>query len=99
MRRDLVNLNDLLSRARIGTVVHIVSDDPTSDLEILRWSDQTGNEFLESRKEGNIYHFLVRKTNGSGKNLLFHLAGPPHHRFYFSIGLRTMFPHSVHEPS
>lgn len=58
----LVNLNDLLSRARTGTVVHIVSDDPTSDLEILRWSDQTGNEFLESRKEGNIYHFLVRKT-------------------------------------
>ncbi len=58
----LVRLNELLDRSPSGTVVHIVSDDNTAPVEMERWSDQTGNAVLESRKEGNLYHFIAKKT-------------------------------------
>ena len=58
----LVKLNELLEASARGTVVHVVSDDNTAEIEMARWSDQTGNEVLESRKESNLYHFIVRKS-------------------------------------
>lgn len=58
----LVRLNELLGLSSSGTVVHIVSDDVTAPVEMERWSDQTGNAVLESRKEGNLYHFIAKKT-------------------------------------
>lgn len=57
----LVQLNDLLSTSRSGTVVHVVSDDPTAQIEIERWREQTGNFLLESFREGSIHHFIVKK--------------------------------------
>jgi glycine cleavage system H lipoate-binding protein/TusA-related sulfurtransferase len=57
----LVRLNDLLAKSEPGTVVHIVTDDPLADIEIIRWADQTGNTLVESRNEGNLKHFLVKK--------------------------------------
>ena len=58
----LANLNQLLEKSPIGTVVHMVTDDPTADIEIIRWSDITKNSVLESRKEDNLFHFIVKKT-------------------------------------
>ncbi|MDV3243949.1 MAG: sulfurtransferase TusA family protein [Nitrososphaerales archaeon] len=58
----LVRLNEQLERSSSGTVVHIVSDDPTSDVEMARWQDQTGNAVLESRREGGLHHFIVKKS-------------------------------------
>jgi glycine cleavage system H protein len=58
----IVSLNELLSRSKSGTVVHVVSDDPTSDIEMERWVDETGNLLLESRREGAIFHFVVKKS-------------------------------------
>jgi glycine cleavage system H lipoate-binding protein/TusA-related sulfurtransferase len=58
----LVRLNEQLARSSSGTVVHIVSDDPTSDVEMTRWESQTGNSVLESRREGSLYHFIVKKS-------------------------------------
>jgi len=58
----LVRLNDLLDRCEANTVVHVVSDDPTADIEMERWKDQTRQEVVESRKEGNLMHFIVRKV-------------------------------------
>lgn len=57
----LVKLNELMNNSKAGTVVHIVTDDPTADIEMIRWADQTGNLFLESRAEGNLRHLLVKK--------------------------------------
>ena len=57
----LVSLNELLSRSKSGTSVHVVSDDPTSDVEIERWRDETGNLLLETRRDGGIFHFIVKK--------------------------------------
>jgi len=57
----LVRLDELLSGSPAGTVVHLVSDDPTSEVEMIRWSDRSGNELLESRREGNLVHYVVKK--------------------------------------
>ncbi len=58
----LSKLNELLTRVEVGAVVHLVTDDPTSPIEMVRWSDQTGQPVLDERKEGNLFHFLVRKV-------------------------------------
>jgi len=58
----LANLNQLLERAPGGTTVHLVTDDPTADIEMIRWSDQTKNSVLDSRREGNLYHFIIEKS-------------------------------------
>ncbi len=58
----LANLSEVLEDKSSGYVVHLVTDDPTADIELVRWSMQTGNEIVESRKEENLYHFIVRKS-------------------------------------
>ncbi len=58
----LAKLNELLTRIEVGAVVHLVTDDPTSPIEMVRWSDQTGLPVIDGRKEGNLFHFLVRKV-------------------------------------
>jgi glycine cleavage system H protein len=57
----LANLDELLSKRPVGTVVHIVSDDPLAEIEMVRWADQRDQILLETRGEGNLYHFLVEK--------------------------------------
>lgn len=58
----LVRLNELIASLSIGEVVHIVSDDPTAYVEMVRWADQTGNSLVDWRTEGALFHFIVRKT-------------------------------------
>lgn len=57
----LVKLNEIMEKSSKGTVVHIVSDDPTSDIEMVRWEHQTGNGLIESRAEERLHHFIVKK--------------------------------------
>ena len=59
----LVKLNELLSKMAKGEVVHIISDDWTAPIEMDRWSTETRQPVVDSRKEGNLYHFLVRKEH------------------------------------
>ncbi len=57
----LLRLNELLATVLVGDVVHLVTDDPTSYVEMVRWTDQTGHELVDWRQEGNLFHFIVRK--------------------------------------
>ncbi len=57
----LTQLNDELARRPAGTVVMLVTDDPTSPIEMQRWSDQTGHAVLATRRDEALYTFLVRK--------------------------------------
>ena len=59
----LVHLNDLLKSVSVGDTVHLVTDDPTSYVEMVRWTDQTHHELVDWRKEANLFHFIVRKTH------------------------------------
>jgi glycine cleavage system H protein len=58
----LVRLNELMERCSLNEVVHVVSDDPTADIEMVRWTDQTGQAILEWRSEGKLTHFIIRKV-------------------------------------
>ena len=58
----LSKLDETLAHAAEGEVVHLVSDDWTAPAEMVNWSQRTGYPVIEERKEGNLYHFLVRKT-------------------------------------
>jgi glycine cleavage system H protein len=57
----LAKLNDLMGRSTPGTVALVVSDDGSAEVEMQRWSDQTGNAIVDQRKEGTLFHFVVRK--------------------------------------
>jgi glycine cleavage system H lipoate-binding protein/TusA-related sulfurtransferase len=57
----LTKLDELVSRIPIGEVIHLVSDDPTADLEMIRWSEQNRQSLLEMRTEGSLFHFIVKK--------------------------------------
>lgn len=59
----LVKLNELIARIPVGEVVHIVSDDWTAPVEMDRWSAETKQPVVDSRQEGDLYHFLVRKAH------------------------------------
>jgi glycine cleavage system H protein len=57
----LTMLNEELARRPAGTSVLLVTDDPTSPIEMVRWSDQTGYPVLAHRAEGALHQYLVRK--------------------------------------
>jgi glycine cleavage system H protein len=43
----------MMKNMRIGHVIRLVSDDPTADLELLRWADQNKQEIVEIVQEKN----------------------------------------------
>ena len=57
----LTKLDELIDKINTGNVVHVVSDDTSADLEMIRWSEEKGQGLLEFRKEGNLFHFIVKK--------------------------------------
>jgi glycine cleavage system H protein len=57
----LTKLDELIDKIDLGNIVHVVSDDLSADLEMIRWSEERGQNLLESRKEGNLHHFIVKK--------------------------------------
>jgi len=57
----LARLREELEPRPAGDAVLLVTDDPTSPIEMIRWTDQTGHTLLASRREGSLYQFLVRK--------------------------------------
>ena len=58
----LVRLNEEIARWKPGWVAHVISDDPTADIEMTRWAEQTGNKIVETRHEGQLHHFIVKKS-------------------------------------
>ena len=57
----LAKLDELIEKIPAGEVIHLVSDDPTADLEMSRWSEERGQSLLEIKNEGNLLHFIVKK--------------------------------------
>jgi len=61
----LARLDEELAPRAPGAVVLLVTDDPTSPIELVRWSDGTGHRLLAHRQEGNLHQFLIRKEAGA----------------------------------
>ncbi len=60
----------MLKNMRIGHVIRLVSDDPTADLELLRWADQNKQEIVEIVQEKNP---VQSSLQNSGNNYLFNI--------------------------
>jgi glycine cleavage system H protein len=58
----LTKLDELIPKIKIGEIVHLVSDDKTASVEMIRWSEGSGQSILETRPEGNLMHFIVRRN-------------------------------------
>ena len=64
----LAKLDDFMyTKMKIGHIVHLVSDDPTADLEVPRWIEEKKQELTEIIMEKNE----IKKSNGP--NYLFHI--------------------------
>ena len=57
----LTKLNEEIGRRAAGETILLVTDDPTSPIEMVRWSEETGHPVLAHRTEESLHHFLVRK--------------------------------------
>jgi glycine cleavage system H lipoate-binding protein/TusA-related sulfurtransferase len=57
----LAQLDDLLGQRQPEEIVLLVTDDPTSPIELVRWSDRTGHSVLGHRTEGSLHQFTIRK--------------------------------------
>ena len=60
----------MVKNMRIGHVIRLVSDDPTADLELLRWADQNKQEIVEIVQEKNPVQFSLPN---SSNNYLFNI--------------------------
>jgi glycine cleavage system H protein len=60
----------IVKNMRIGHVIRLVSDDPTADLELLRWADQNKQEIVEIVQEKNPVQFSLPN---SSNNYLFNI--------------------------
>ena len=70
----LAKLGDFIDlKMNTGQIVHLVSDDPTADLEVSRWAIDNNQELVEITMEKNkikssnkinyLFHILVKKLN------------------------------------
>jgi glycine cleavage system H protein len=57
----LAQLDQEIARLQPGEVVLLVTDDPTSPIEMVRWADRTGHSVLGRRTDDHLEHFLVRR--------------------------------------
>ena len=57
----IVKTREALRPMAVGQVLEVLSDDPGSDPDMKSWARRTGNELLETTKNGAVYRFLVRK--------------------------------------
>ena len=58
----LMKMNELIASLPVGAVVHLVSDDPTAYVEMVRWAEASGQNLVDWRTEENLFHFIVRKS-------------------------------------
>jgi glycine cleavage system H protein len=60
----------MMKNMRVGHVIRLVSDDPTADLELLRWADQNKQEIIEIVQEKNPAYSSL---SNSGNSYLFNI--------------------------
>lgn len=67
----LAKLDEFMNKSmKKGQVIRLVSDDPTADLELLRWAEQNQEEIVEIIKEQNSTQL---STQNSGNKYLFNI--------------------------
>jgi len=51
-----------LHKLAVGDILEVVADDPAAESDISSLVKRTGHQLLETRREGDRFHFLIRKV-------------------------------------
>ena len=51
-----------INQMQTGQILEMVATDPGSANDIPAWARRTGNEIVESKEEGGVWKFLIKKT-------------------------------------
>lgn len=57
----IFNTTQEMEKIQPGQVLELITDDPAAVQDIPRWAKRAGHQFLKLFKEGEHYHFLIRK--------------------------------------
>ena len=51
-----------LDKMAVGEVLEVIADDPAAKEDIKRLTERLGHRLLQVRKEGDNFHFLIKKV-------------------------------------
>ncbi len=58
----IIKIAQAIKLVPIGGTIRMETTDPGSKHDVAAWARQTGNELLETKQDGRIYTFLVRRV-------------------------------------
>ena len=57
----IVKLAKKIKEIQVGQVLEVIADDPGAKEDIPAWSQRTNNELLETKQEGSVFYFYIRR--------------------------------------
>lgn len=57
----IIRLSKAVKAVEIGQLVKLLATDPGSEPDLKAWEKQTGNTLVTADREGNEFHFVVRR--------------------------------------
>jgi len=58
----ILKTKQALNRMHSGQVLHIMTTDPSSEIDFAVFAHRSQNELLDSREENGTFHFILRKA-------------------------------------
>ena len=58
----IIKTKKAIEKMAVGQVLEVIATDPGSTPDMIAWSKGTGHELLETREEGGLFTFYVRKA-------------------------------------
>lgn len=52
-----------IKEMQVGEILEMVATDPGAMPDMKAWANQTKHELLESKDEGGVFRFLIKKTH------------------------------------
>ena len=58
----IVKTREAIRQMGAGQLLEMLSDDPASEADMKSWAQITGNDLVQTGRDGGIFRFLVRKA-------------------------------------
>ena len=57
----IVKLAKKIKEIQTDQVLELIADDPGAKEDVPAWAQRTGNEVVETRQEGKVFYFYIRR--------------------------------------
>ncbi len=57
----IVKLAKKIKEMQVGQVLELIVDDPGAKEDVPAWCSRTQNELVETKQEGNVFRFYIRR--------------------------------------